>query len=92
MPGFSASPGWPELNAGSRVIDALRRRLGALREGAGPDVGIHLDLDLDFNFKTEGCLAGMGGGARRGGDPRPSAFPAALTPTAALTGRPARLQ
>ena len=54
MPGFVASPGWPELNAGSRVIDSLRRQLAALREGAGPDVGIH--LDLNFNFKTEGYL------------------------------------
>ena len=54
MPGFTASPGWPELNAEPRVIDALRHQLGALREGAGPDVGIH--LDLNFNFKTEGYL------------------------------------
>ena len=54
MPGFIASPGWPELNAGPHVIDALRRQLGALRDGAGPDVGIH--LDLNFNFKTEGYL------------------------------------
>ncbi len=54
MPGFAASPGWPELNAGPRVVDALRRQLGALRDGAGPDMGIH--LDLNFNFKTEGYL------------------------------------
>ena len=54
MPGFTASPGWPELNASPRVIDALRRQLGALRDGAGPGVGIH--LDLNFNFKTEGYL------------------------------------
>ena len=32
----------------------MQRQLGALREGAGPDVGIH--LDLNFNFKTEGYL------------------------------------
>ncbi|MCY4222552.1 MAG: mandelate racemase/muconate lactonizing enzyme family protein [Thiotrichales bacterium] len=54
MPGFAASPGWPELNASPRIIDALRRQLGALRDGAGPDMGIH--LDLNFNFKTEGYL------------------------------------
>jgi len=54
MPGFAASPGWPELNASPRVIDALRRQLGALRDGAGPDMEIH--LDLNFNFKTEGYL------------------------------------
>ena len=54
MPGFAGTPGWPELNADRRVIDALRRQLGALRDGAGPDVGIR--LDLNFNFKTEGYL------------------------------------
>ena len=54
MPGFAGTPGWPELNAGRHVIDALRRQLGALRDGAGPGVGIH--LDLNFNFKTEGYL------------------------------------
>ena len=36
------------------LIDGLREQLMALREGAGPDVGIH--LDLNFNFKTEGYL------------------------------------
>ena len=54
QPGFAATPGWPELNAPSSLIDALRAELQAFREGAGPDVGIH--LDLNFNFKTEGYL------------------------------------
>ena len=54
MPGFARTPGWPELNASPRIIDALQAQLEALREGAGPDVGIH--LDLNFNFKTEGYL------------------------------------
>lgn len=54
MPGFARSSGWPALNPDKSVIDALRAQLGALREGAGPDVGIH--LDLNFNFKTEGYL------------------------------------
>ena len=54
MPGFTRTPGWPELNAGPAVIDALRAQLAALREGAGPDIGIH--LDLNFNFKPEGYL------------------------------------
>ena len=54
MPGCTATPGWPELNADGNVISALRDQLGALREGTGPDVGIH--LDLNFNFKTEGYL------------------------------------
>jgi galactonate dehydratase len=54
MPGFGRSPGWPELNADQRVIGALRAQLEALREGAGPEVGIL--LDLNFNFKTAGYL------------------------------------
>ena len=54
MPGFARTPGWPELNANKTVIDALRNQLQAFREGAGPDVGIL--LDLNFNFKTEGYL------------------------------------
>jgi L-alanine-DL-glutamate epimerase-like enolase superfamily enzyme len=54
MPGFARTPGWPELNADKTVIDALRHQLQAFREGAGPDVGIL--LDLNFNFKTEGYL------------------------------------
>lgn len=55
MPGFGYSPGdGPELNWSPAVIDALRAQLTAFREGAGPDVGIH--LDLNFNFKTEGYL------------------------------------
>jgi L-alanine-DL-glutamate epimerase-like enolase superfamily enzyme len=54
MPGFTRSPGWPELNADKAVIEALRAQLEALRKGAGPEVGIL--LDLNFNFKTEGYL------------------------------------
>ena len=54
MPGFAAHAGWPELNPSTRVIDALRAQLGALREGAGREVDIL--LDLNFNFKTEGFI------------------------------------
>jgi L-alanine-DL-glutamate epimerase-like enolase superfamily enzyme len=54
MPGFTRSPGWPELNADKTIIDALRAQLQAFRAGVGPDVGIL--LDLNFNFKTEGYL------------------------------------
>lgn len=54
MPGFARTPGWPALNADKSIIDALRAQLGALRDGAGADVGIL--LDLNFNFKTEGYL------------------------------------
>ncbi|GIX47828.1 MAG: hypothetical protein KatS3mg131_2039 [Candidatus Tectimicrobiota bacterium] len=54
MPGFTRSPGWPELNLDAAVIPALRAQLQALRQGAGPEVAIH--LDLNFNFKPEGYL------------------------------------
>ena len=54
FPGFARGPGWPELNADKKLVDALRAQLGALREGAGTDTGIL--LDLNFNFKTEGYL------------------------------------
>lgn len=52
MPGFQDGI---DLNPSSRVIGALREQLAALREGAGPDMDIL--LDLNFNFKTEGYLA-----------------------------------
>jgi galactonate dehydratase len=53
MPGFNA-PGWPECNIDKPLIDALRAELTAFRKGAGPGVGLH--LDLNFNFKTEGYM------------------------------------
>ena len=54
VPGFARTPGWPELNANKAIIDALRAQLVAFREGTGPEIEIH--LDLNFNFKTEGFL------------------------------------
>lgn len=53
MPGFNG-PGWPELNYDRRVRDALVAQMGAFRRGAGPGVGMH--VDLNFNFKTEGYI------------------------------------
>lgn len=52
MPGFTASPGWPELNVPTGLEGELRDQLTALAEGAGPDVALR--LDLNFNFKPEG--------------------------------------
>src|SRR5690606_5395213 len=52
-PGFAA-PFYPELNADRRIIRNLRDCLEALRDGAGQDMDIL--LDLNFNFKTEGYL------------------------------------
>jgi len=53
-PGFNRPGGYPELNAEREVISALTAQLEALRDGAGPDMDIL--LDLNFNFKTEGYL------------------------------------
>jgi galactonate dehydratase len=53
-PGFNQAPGYPELNIDSAIIEAAKRQLEALRRGAGPHVGLH--LDLNFNYKTEGYI------------------------------------
>ena len=50
----SASPFYPELNVDRTVLRNLRMHLEAMRDGAGPDVDIL--LDLNFNAKTEGFL------------------------------------
>jgi L-alanine-DL-glutamate epimerase-like enolase superfamily enzyme len=52
-PGFGA-PFQPELNVDRTVLSNVRTHLEALREGAGPD--IDLLIDLNFNAKTEGYL------------------------------------
>ncbi|MDX2203036.1 MAG: mandelate racemase/muconate lactonizing enzyme family protein [Hyphomicrobiaceae bacterium] len=52
-PGFG-SPFAPEINVDRKVLRNLRHHLEAIREGAGPDVDIL--LDLNFNAKTEGYL------------------------------------
>ena len=50
----SSAPFYPELNVDRRMLRNLRVHLEALRDGAGPDVDIL--LDLNFNAKTEGYL------------------------------------
>jgi L-alanine-DL-glutamate epimerase-like enolase superfamily enzyme len=52
-PGFGV-PFLPELNVERNVLRNLVTHLEALREGAGPDIDIL--LDLNFNAKTEGFL------------------------------------
>jgi galactonate dehydratase len=52
-PGFG-TPFLPELNVERKVLHDLRMHLEAIREGAGPDVD--LLLDLNFHAKTEGFL------------------------------------
>ena len=53
MPGFNG-PGWPELNIDAPLVEGLVAQMTAFRQGAGPRVGLH--LDLNFNFKTEGYI------------------------------------
>ncbi len=52
-PGFGV-PFLPELNVDKSVLRNLRTHLEAIRDGAGPNVD--LLLDLNFNAKTEGYL------------------------------------
>lgn len=52
-PGFGV-PFQPEINVDRRVLRDLRMHLEAIRDGAGPDIDIL--LDLNFNAKTEGYL------------------------------------
>jgi L-alanine-DL-glutamate epimerase-like enolase superfamily enzyme len=52
-PGFAA-PFYPELNVERKLVRNLQDCIAALRDGAGPDMDIL--LDLNFNAKTEGYL------------------------------------
>jgi L-alanine-DL-glutamate epimerase-like enolase superfamily enzyme len=52
-PGFGR-PFQPDLNVERKVLRDLRRTLELMREGAGPDIDIM--IDLNFNCRTEGYL------------------------------------
>jgi len=52
-PGF-AVPFYPELNVERKLIRNIQAHLEALRDGAGPDMDIL--IDLNFNAKPEGLL------------------------------------
>ncbi len=51
-PGSARGDGHPELNLPEAIVEALVAQLTALRAGAGPGVG--LIVDLNFNYKPEG--------------------------------------
>lgn len=53
-PGFGRTAGWPELNWDNATLEAVRRTLGAIRDGAGAEIGVM--LDVNFHFKTEGFV------------------------------------
>ncbi len=54
MPGFMWEPAGPELNIDSDIVRGLVDQMAAFRAGAGPSMGLH--VDLNFNFKTEGYI------------------------------------
>ena len=51
-PGFGYSKGYPELNWDADIVKAAVDTAAAFRAGAGPAMGIM--IDLNFNYKTEG--------------------------------------
>ena len=51
-PGFGYSKGFPELNWDADIVKAAVDTASAFRTGAGPSMGIM--MDLNFNYKTEG--------------------------------------
>ena len=51
---LARGPGHPELNADRATLAAITDGLAAFRQGAGPEMGIH--LDTNFNFKTAGYI------------------------------------
>jgi galactonate dehydratase len=54
MPGFMWESAGPELNIDRDLVAALVDQMTAFRTGAGPKMGLH--VDLNFNFKTEGYI------------------------------------
>lgn len=53
-PGFGRHAGWPELNWDNALLAEMQAQLQAIRDAAGPEMGIH--LDLNFHFRTEGFI------------------------------------
>ncbi|MCC7271765.1 MAG: mandelate racemase/muconate lactonizing enzyme family protein [Alphaproteobacteria bacterium] len=54
MPGFARGPVDPAINVDGALTRDVAALMAAFREGAGPDAGLH--LDLNFNFRTEGYV------------------------------------
>lgn len=45
-PGLSRVPGHPECNIDNEILGGMADQLAALRQGAGPDIGLMIDLNL----------------------------------------------
>jgi galactonate dehydratase len=54
MPGRAKGQGFPALNVGWPIIEAIRQQLASIRQGAGSDIDIM--VDLNFHYKTEGFV------------------------------------
>ena len=54
MPGFHGSLGTTDRNPDKAALKGIDKLLSTLRNALGPDFGIC--LDLNFNFNMEGCL------------------------------------
>ncbi len=54
FPGFVGGPGSTDQVADTAMIRHIETLIGTLRDAVGPDVD--LCLDLNFNFKPEGCI------------------------------------
>jgi galactonate dehydratase len=52
--GFARGVGFPELNADPVILAGIADVLAAFRQGAGPEMGLH--LDTNFHFKTDGFI------------------------------------
>jgi len=52
--GFARGLGFPELNAEPGLLASIADCLAAFRQGIGPEMGLH--LDVNFNFKTDGFI------------------------------------
>jgi galactonate dehydratase len=52
--GFGGPPGTTDQVVTKELLRHIERLIGTFRDAVGPDVDIN--LDLNFNFKTEGCI------------------------------------
>ncbi|MCC6473104.1 MAG: mandelate racemase/muconate lactonizing enzyme family protein [Burkholderiales bacterium] len=53
-PGFRMAPDFLARHPGARLLRNMREVLEAFRDGAGPDTGLH--MDLNFSQRTEGFI------------------------------------